>query len=758
MAFRLNATAAQGGQTSSQARSGGNSFLGSLKSKATAAAVAAAGAAGAASAAANNAANSAYKSARKGVEAAAEKVESAAGTFAPSASSAATGKAFDPPPRGIDEDLARAIAASMETASKDKARAAEEVSRGGPAEKSPAEAADFVAGVQQLEAMGFEKDLAEVALVQAAGDVVAASSLLCGEAPPRDRPAAPQASLVPSSIRAGDRVQIVGLTSASGAALNGSIGRVVDRHQEVFSNGRVLIEVNGQPKMIKVENLQKVSAQQASSGSSMQAQAKATFMDVKRRAEALFGRSQSSSSEVQAVQSAGGARGRTPADRQAALQAAERRLAEARARNAGTMDDWRRYRAEQAQRERAQRKAVPAPSQSEQPGGAQPLSATAAAAVEVEADEEEDLQRALAASMAEAPGKEAEVTASQGDRSTLSAPDVEGAAAVERAPEEEDPELFELRLQEAMAEEELELQLALAASLEAERAALEEEVLSPSAAGAAGAIGEEEEQAAEREQLVAEAMAKQDASFDSPQKQRLEESRQREEQLRHEQEATQARLAELRGAVAQHVAAEQAEEAADLCEDLSPDSNSGTARRKYDSEEEEKEQETEVEEVREDKDLREKEEKEKEEKEEKLADVKQREEDSIEKKEETKAAKKEEEQRETKNEESKEDKKEEKDSERAEDEQEEKKEMMMEDKKDEEGDEAKIEDVTVHEQEVVKEDVDETKEEDLEEKEIELKKEKVAGQKEEEKEDKEEEEKEEKAEHATSPSALTEVR
>ncbi|CAK9005425.1 unnamed protein product [Durusdinium trenchii] len=151
--------------------------------------------------------------------------------------------------------------------------------------------------------------------------------------------------------------------------------------------------------------------------------------------------------------------------REAALQAAEQRLAQAQERNAGTMEDWRRYKQLQQEQERKERRraaAVAAPATAT--GDA---TAVEAAAVEKAAEAEElMLQEALAASMKS-------LGDSDGNKVDLSLED------------QVDPELFELRLQQAIAEEELELQLALSASLDASR----DVEADPSCAGAA--VGEE---------------------------------------------------------------------------------------------------------------------------------------------------------------------------------------------------------------------------------------------------------------------------
>lgn len=267
-----------------------------------------------------------------------------------------------------------------------------------------------------------------------------------------------------------------------------------------------------------------------STASSVQAQAlasyqsaKASLLSVKKRAEALFGQQKASPGGLQGEtfniqvpkDIAGMLRGQSLQQRQASLQAAEKRLAEARARNAGTMDDWRRYRQFRQQQEREER---------EQRKKQRASAAAAQSAKEemVREDEEEDLQRALAASVSQIPHGE------------------EASVAPTKSLDEEDPEVFELRLEQAMAQEELQLQQALIASLEAERAALE--ALDPTCSAAAA--GEELE--AQREQLAPGNFAlKQMADA------QIQEKREREKQLSESNEALQSRLEGLREALAQ---------------------------------------------------------------------------------------------------------------------------------------------------------------------------------------------------------------
>lgn len=151
------------------------------------------------------------------------------------------------------------------------------------------------------------------------------------------------------------------------------------------------------------------------------------------------------------------------AQRCTALEAAEKRAAEAR-NNAGTMDDWR-----QEQRRQASR--APEPPPSERPAQA-PAQAPRPPARDDADPEDWMLQQALSASLETPQKTEAEA---------------------------QDPELLDLQLRQAMPEEELDLQMALSASLHAQA----HEADDPSCAGAA--VGEEAEQEEERARLSASA-------------------------------------------------------------------------------------------------------------------------------------------------------------------------------------------------------------------------------------------------------------
>eukprot|EP00930_Biecheleria_cincta_P034954 TRINITY_DN2408_c0_g1_i1.p1 TRINITY_DN2408_c0_g1~~TRINITY_DN2408_c0_g1_i1.p1 ORF type:complete len:861 (-),score=272.71 TRINITY_DN2408_c0_g1_i1:127-2640(-) len=548
MAFKLSGNSGKEQQPKS------SSFFGSLQKKAISAA-----------AAASNAASSAGAAARQSMQAAKD-------TLATGSSSSSSDKArFNPPPR-VDEDLQRALENSMNRATFKQAAAGEDAAEGDAAKGNP----QFLAGVEQLQSMGFAKDLAEVALGQTRGDVFAASSLLLGEdmssppGSPSKQAETFSSKALDDSVTAevtefvrGDRVVVHSLTGSHAKALNGCQGRVLDTKDD-FCKGRILIEVDGMPKLLKAENLRK-----APPAMSMQSQAKAsydsakaTLLSVKRRAEAMFytkstGSASSPNSQAGFNASSTSAYNKAhehpAADGSLSLQAAERRLQEARSRNAGTMDDWRRYRLEQemARRTGPTRSArVPTtnPVAQHQTDAEDNLSELRR---ERDADEEEDLQRALVASMA--PASTATEAATGADQEPRAADEEETLVAVpaeELEPEEADPDLFELRLREAMAEEELELQLALAASLEAECAAIQAEDEVPPA-GAAACSSTDTQGAEDAEKVTP--VTEDPATVESPTKQaRLSDNLLQRQKLQQEQEALQTQLAEIRAAVAQH--------------------------------------------------------------------------------------------------------------------------------------------------------------------------------------------------------------
>ncbi|CAE7263601.1 unnamed protein product [Symbiodinium sp. CCMP2592] len=452
MAFRLSASGPlKDGQPEARSGSLFGSAMGAFKDKASAAASAASAAAGAA-----------VKSAKHGIEVAKD-------AMGPSGSSASS--SFRPPPRGNEDiDLQRALEASMQPQAKAPSTGEEKRSL----VESREDASAFPAEVEQLQSMGFAPDLAEVALMQSGGDLPAALALLCGEGSAQPRP------------------------SEEAEAKRTSLPR----------------------RMSTTSTASSVQAQALASYQS----AKASLLSVKKRAEALFGQQKASlpsdyqgeTFNIQVPNNIGAMPpGQSLQQRQASLQAAEKRLADARARNAGTMDDWRRYRQFRQQQEREER---------EQRAKQRASAAAAQSAKEemVREDEEEDLQRALAASVSQIHhGEEASVAPTQ-------------------SLDEEDPEVFELRLEQAMAEEELQLQQALVASLEAERAALE--ALDPTCSAAA--VGEELE--VQREQLAPGNYAlKQIADA------QIQESKEREKQLEESNQALQSRLEGLREALAQ---------------------------------------------------------------------------------------------------------------------------------------------------------------------------------------------------------------
>eukprot|EP00928_Gymnodinium_smaydae_P022607 TRINITY_DN18931_c0_g2_i1.p1 TRINITY_DN18931_c0_g2~~TRINITY_DN18931_c0_g2_i1.p1 ORF type:complete len:843 (+),score=165.16 TRINITY_DN18931_c0_g2_i1:50-2578(+) len=446
--------------------------------------------------------------------------------------------------------------------------------------------------VAQLEAMGFSRHEAEAALRMVGGqDVEAASSYLCDDSF--------RAALQPFGI--GSMVEVHGLTSAAGHSLNGRTGRVLEY---VESSGRLLVDINGEQKLLRVENLKKTS-----SSDTMQKQmrasfqgAKASMQDVKRRAEAFLGKP-SKSSNSSLSDEASGMRGvqapvSTAAQRRAVAEAAERRLAEARARNAGTMDDWRRWRAEQA-RVTVHRPAASAERHEVTSSRSSPVSAqmqgTPQARAEIDADEDEDLQRALAASMShtekdsvnakvEDPELQAALEASlaslpasrEAGESTEATADAKtktaawtGSSCAAAATDEdvddadgetavaptEDPELFELMLKQALAEEELELQMVLASSIEAERLALEKECAAAEAAEAAETaesvqgLGDASFATPPRK-CDATGMESQDVGELDELEKQLAERRKQELNLRQEQIELEARVAQLRTEVA----------------------------------------------------------------------------------------------------------------------------------------------------------------------------------------------------------------
>ncbi|CAK0890099.1 unnamed protein product, partial [Prorocentrum cordatum] len=289
----------------------------------------------------------------------------------------------------------------------------------------------------QLCAMGFPRPQAEAALQQVGGqDTEAAIAFLCqqhGQTEPAGSRAgdseSPSTRLVPTFRLDddGERYspsQWVEVHSMSGGAaaraLNGEVGQIVSY---VSEQERFLVDFAGQPRLLRAANLREASGA-VKAKATVQAtvkSARSSMKDAKRRAEAFFGGGTASSrpSGAQPRASAApdppqghvlGFSAGAPADppsRRAALEAAERRLAEARARNSGTMEDYRRWQREQIEAGQGQPLAAPAAAHA----GARRGIATrvigeerapAARAAPAAEDEEEDLQRALEASLAPA--------------------------------------------------------------------------------------------------------------------------------------------------------------------------------------------------------------------------------------------------------------------------------------------------------------------------------------------------------------------
>eukprot|EP00927_Polykrikos_kofoidii_P011713 TRINITY_DN15000_c0_g1_i1.p1 TRINITY_DN15000_c0_g1~~TRINITY_DN15000_c0_g1_i1.p1 ORF type:complete len:795 (+),score=266.59 TRINITY_DN15000_c0_g1_i1:117-2501(+) len=510
--------------------------------------------------------------------------------------------------------------------------------------------------VAQLGSMGFAADDAAAALMAAGGDVAGATAILCGGATGLN---AGEAAPPAPTFEAGTRVRIHGLKQAP--ELNGIVATVESCDTEsmaVAAGGppRCTVELpNGEQRRLRLENLEYVPVSTstiASQSSTMHDKMKASYKDIKRRAEAIVNKVTTSGSGASGSVSAGGGRTSSPyarmqetpvdanearnsaARRVAVAGAAERRLAEARARNAGTMEDWRRWRAEQAlQPQRAaaaRRRAAPA-GQGAAVGGMTRAASDRQEEMNAAWAEEQDLQRALEASLTcqsvkttvidldgiDAPAAEAETDAAeavrpqdQGDEelqralaaSLLQQQPPKKASAAEAAlssavaaedeysdegegsasnsakakPEDkgegegeaaaaapEDPELFEVQLRQAMAEEELELQIALARSIEAERAALEQErvdmACSAAQRAAKAAAGE---QAADDDNMpllaAASAGAREEVEDSSASEVRrgtltieeldleLEEMRAREARVNEETAAAKANVADLR--------------------------------------------------------------------------------------------------------------------------------------------------------------------------------------------------------------------
>lgn len=268
----------------------------------------------------------------------------------------------------------------------------------------------------------------------------------------------------------------------------------------------------------------------------IQARMRASMKDVRRKAETLLGKAASSAgfAEMDEAETPSSPSVNLAAQRRAAAEAAERRLAEARARNAGTMEDWRRWRQEQCHSYMAQEsyhyRPVAAVVHAQVSIGAHRPPAVAY----VTLDDEEPASPLRQAKEAEAPS------------AALASPQAELAAAAEDAPVDtacaaaaaedtaapQDPELFELMLQQALAEEELELQQALTQRVEEERELLEQQrEQSPTAHEGEGEGCEEPVSPADIEQQLAERLVQ-------------------EKQLHEEQTVIQARIEDLQRQVA----------------------------------------------------------------------------------------------------------------------------------------------------------------------------------------------------------------
>lgn len=452
----------------------------------------------------------------------------------------------------------------------------------------------------QLCGMGFTKPQAEAALARVGGqDVEAAIALHChredevatakqGSSEAQHQPLLAGGAGVSAELlfALGQSVEVHSMGEGQAAKkLNGKVGQVISYAEE---QGRFLVDFAGEPKLIRAENLREVSAA-VKAKAQMQASlksAKASMNDAKQRAEAFFGKSSgsraSSSTQPAAAAAHGLSEGRTlgsstgaptdPSARRAALEAAERRLAEARARNSGTMEDYRRWQREQLDAQRGAPRApqgrpmntipIGEPVLQRSPDEARgdeeedlqraleaslvaskevsPAAAAAAAAADVSethpepSSEDVQLQQALAASLAEARGGDSAAAAqerpSAGADSSASAAAAQDAGSPLR--QAEDPEVFELQLQQAMAEEELQLQRVLAESISAEREALE------SACAEAGS------------DLASETLALAGARDPAELARELEDRRLQEEQALQEQAALEGKLLQLKTEVA----------------------------------------------------------------------------------------------------------------------------------------------------------------------------------------------------------------
>jgi len=509
--------------------------------------------------------------------------------------------------------------------------------------------------VAQLQGMGFSADEASAALIQTGGDVQAAIAVLCEE--PAARAAQPaRAPPVASEYQPGVRVRLKGLQRDPG--LNGKQGVLEKLDDEVAAavEGKVTRWTvrmgDGTQLRLKPENLE-VATKKVSTSDKMMSSLKsgqASMLDTKRRAEAYFSGNKMSSSSTapppvtstSSTQRSSGATSEsaefwppprsTDAARRANAEAAERRLTDARARNAGTMEDWRRWRdSHDGRQQREQRKTAtedrPLRQPREQAAVEKPqgsdTSNDSARAVDGDVPGYDlDLQRAIAASMAhageagdpKAPNEEdkqavpqpastdemprhgledrhlqAAVAASLSEQSgnkekpqptsrAAVAASTAAAAAAEydedadqedENPFAEDPELFETNLRAAIAEEELSLQRALAMSLQEERAALERlQKTSREAHLSAENTPEKSNTSEGVEPSVAAAAAA--VAVDGDLDAQLEEVRVREEKVQAECKATEEEFAQLREAQAALIQEQTDDEDVGMDDDANP--------------------------------------------------------------------------------------------------------------------------------------------------------------------------------------------
>mmetsp|Transcript_57264 Transcript_57264/g.125394 ORF Transcript_57264/g.125394 Transcript_57264/m.125394 type:complete len:555 (-) Transcript_57264:1138-2802(-) len=354
--------------------------------------------------------------------------------------------------------------------------------------------------LQQLVAMGFDAKQAERALAEVGGeDIELASSLLLETVGSSSSSRSPGFS--PGSL-----VKISGVTANDGLTdLNGCCGRIIK-----FDSGRerYLVDLGKDHRvLIKGEHLSEAPPGSEVTGSSPKRSSTLSSLDVaknsmweaKRKAETLLKKAMTTTTgpstsppgghhpSAPPVGHAPLPPGATHEQRRAVAQAAEARLAAAQQRNAGTMDEWRRQGRQQwlAQQQAERRGAAggsPTPISSSAPSAAAAAAAAAprpglpptasaylrqGGSQQIE-DEDDELQRAINASL-ETAKLEGHVEQDEHQFQSHRDEGHDGHGDV-------DPEVVELHLQQAIAEEELSLQSALAESLSAHRCALEYEV------------------------------------------------------------------------------------------------------------------------------------------------------------------------------------------------------------------------------------------------------------------------------------------